>query len=121
MIKSLILKLCISILCGGFFYFGWMGTYLFVSDGASSIVKAILWLLAPIVTAAGFTFGILVYEQVILKNETRVFHVFPWPLIGCVIGAGVVYWFGPMLIVFGVFVAGTVSVVLRELYLALKN
>ena len=41
-------------------------------------------------------------------------RILVWPLIGCAVGAGIVYWFGPMLIVFGMFVAGTASVALRE-------
>ena len=40
-----------------------------------------------------------------------------WPLVGCAVGALAVYWYGPMLIVFGMFVSGTCGVVLRELVL----
>jgi hypothetical protein len=44
-----------------------------------------------------------------------------WPLIGCSLGAAAVFWFGPMLIVFGMFVAGTASVVVREVLLQLAH
>ena len=36
-------------------------------------------------------------------------------MIGCALGAVAVIWFGPMLIVFGMFVAGTASIALREM------
>ncbi len=49
------------------------------------------------------------------------FQIYIWPLIGCSIGAGAVYWFGPMLIVFGMFVVGTASVALREMVLEIKK
>jgi hypothetical protein len=42
-------------------------------------------------------------------------------MIGCAIGAAVVYWFGPMLIVFGMFAAGTASVALREVMLGIRT
>jgi len=41
-------------------------------------------------------------------------RTFIWPLVGCVLGAVAVVWFGPMLIVFGMLVVGTGSVALRE-------
>jgi len=41
-------------------------------------------------------------------------NIFKWSLAGCAIGAGSVVWFGPMLIVFGMFLVGTASVALRE-------
>jgi hypothetical protein len=41
-------------------------------------------------------------------------RMFIWPLVGCILGAVVVVWFGPMLIVFGMFLVGTGSVALRE-------
>ena len=50
-------------------------------------------------------------------RKTRFFHILLWPLSGCAVGAGVVYWFGPMLIVFGMFAAGTASVIIREVVL----
>jgi hypothetical protein len=51
----------------------------------------------------------------------RFIHIYRWPLVGCAIGAGVVYWFGPMLVVFGMLAAGTASVVLREVSLTIKK
>jgi hypothetical protein len=36
-------------------------------------------------------------------------------------GAAAVFWFGPMLIVFGMFAAGMASLVLREVILGFKH
>ena len=103
-----------SVFCAGVFYFVWMGAFLLTAKLGSSIVEAVFWLLAPAITAAGFAAGIVIWGHLTGTNRTTFFRVFVWPLVGCAIGAGVVYWFGPMLIVFGMFAAGTVSVVLRE-------
>ena len=107
-------RVAFSLLCAGASYSVWLAAFLLTTKLESSIVEAILFLLAPVLTAAGFTVGILVLERRTGKGRTRFLRIFIWPLIGCAIGAGVVYWFGPMLIVFGMFAAGTVSVALRE-------
>jgi len=106
--------LILSLLCAGLFYFVWIATFLLTRSLHSPIVEAALWLSAPVVTATGFATGIALSERLAKTAETRFSHILIWPLTGCAIGAGVVYWFGPMLIVFGMFVAGTASVVLRE-------
>lgn len=87
----------------------------------NAVLEALGWLLGPVVTAAGFTTGIVIYEILSRTRRTGFFRIFPWPLIGCAAGAGAVYWFGPMLIVFGMFVAGTASVALRELIMSVKK
>ena len=123
----------LSVVCAGLFYFVWMATFLLTRSLHNPIVEAALWLSAPVVTATGFATGIALSENNFAlcaqfsrtklgscfwttpkTGRTRFHRIFIWPLIGCAIGAGVVYWFGPMLIVFGMFVAGTASVVLRE-------
>jgi len=91
-----------------------MAVFLLTISLDSPVLEAILWLLAPVATAAGFATGIVLFGHLTSTSETTFFRVLIWPLIGCAIGAGVVYWFGPMLIVFGMFVAGTASVALRE-------
>ncbi|MFQ5868631.1 MAG: hypothetical protein ACE5JC_01890 [Candidatus Zixiibacteriota bacterium] len=80
----------------------------------SSVLLAILWLSAPVVTAAGFAAGIVLHEYLTRANRTNFFRIFVWPLVGCAVGAGAVYWFGPMLTVFGMFAAGTTSIALRD-------
>lgn len=84
-------------------------------------VEAVLWLLAPVITAAGFAVGIAIIEHFTITANNGFFRIFIWPLIGCALGAIMVYWFGPMLIVFGMFAAGTVSVAIREFIISPKE
>jgi hypothetical protein len=104
----------LSLLCAGVFYSGWMAAFLLTARLDSSIVQAIGWLTAPVVTAAGFAAGIAVSEHLAKRSKTKFIRILVWPLVGCAVGAAAVYWFGPMLIVFGMFATGTASVILRE-------
>ena len=90
-------------------------------DLDNKVVETVLWLMAPVATAAGFAAGIVILERVTGKSGTGFRRTLVWPLVGCAIGAGIVYWFGPMLIVFGMFVTGTASVVLREVVIFFRR
>ena len=114
-------RVTISLICGGITYFLWMAAFLLVSKSGSQIAEGILWLLAPVVTASGFTTGIRIIEHFNEATETGFFHIFVWPLIGCALGAIAVYWYGPMLIVFSMLAAGAASIVLREVVLISRN
>ena len=111
---KVIVKVSASILCAGVFYSIWLAVFLLAIRVNHAAIETILWLLAPIATAAGFAIGIVIPERLTATGTSPFLRVFAWPLTGCVVGAAVIYWFGPMLIVFSMFVAGTVSVVLRE-------
>ena len=111
---GMLVRIAFSVLGAGVFYFAWMTVFLLTVDLDSRVVETVLWLMAPVTTAAGFAVGIVVLERVTEKNGPGFSRILVWPLIGCAVGAGIVYWFGPMLIVFGMFVAGTASVALRE-------
>jgi len=87
---------------------------------ADSFLKVIGWLLAPVITALGFTVGIKPFDFLAKEKKEKFFHIYKWPLVGCVVGAGIVYWFGPMLIVFSVLAVGTLSVFMREVFLVKK-
>lgn len=65
--------------------------------------------------AMGFSVGILVIEHLTGTSRTGFYRVFLWAFVGCALGAGIVYWFGPMLIVFGMFAAGTATIALKEI------
>ncbi len=110
-----LVKVTVSLLCAGVFYFVWMAAFLMMVTRLDNlIVEAILWLLSPVVTGTGFAVGIVAAERSSSTARDGFFRTLIWPLMGCAIGASVVYWFGPMLIVFGMFVVGTISVALRE-------
>jgi hypothetical protein len=106
-----------SLVCAGLSYGGWLAAFLLTSRLKSPIVQAIGWVLAPVATAAGFAAGIAISERLTSPRKSGFVRIFLWPLAGCVLGAGAVYWFGPMLIVFGMFAVGTASTILREVIL----
>ena len=109
-----IVRIALSLLCAVIFYLAWMAVFILTTRLDSPAVETMLWLLAPVITAAGFATGIAARERLAGKTRTRFLSIFLWPLIGCAIGAGIVYWFGPMLIVFAMFFTGTASIALRE-------
>jgi hypothetical protein len=72
---------------------------------------------APVVTTAGFAFGLTLLRWRVRPLGSQFTRNYAWPLLGCAVGAAVVYPFGPMLIVFGMFAAGTLAVAIREAWL----
>jgi hypothetical protein len=120
-LRRLVAKVALSLIFGGIFFVVWVGYFIQISHLNNAAWKAIGWIIGPVITAAGFATGIVIHEILSRARRTGFFRIFPWPLIGCAAGAGAVYWFGPMLIVFGMFVAGTASVALREFILSLKK
>ena len=108
-------KIIASVIVAGVFYSVWLGVFILTTNVDNPLWEAIKWLAAPVITAAGFATGILVFGRLIRTSKTNFRQSFVWALVGCAIGAGAVYWFGPMLIVFGMFIAGTASIILHEL------
>ncbi|MFX0198540.1 MAG: hypothetical protein ACFFCW_20665 [Candidatus Hodarchaeota archaeon] len=79
------------------------------------VVKAILWILALIVTGFGFALGPKIFNLPVSQTDKSCFwKTYKWTLVGCALGGGIVCVFGSMLIVFGMFSAGTLSVILQE-------
>ena len=114
-------KVVLSVLCAGITYFVWLAVVLLSKDSAGSVLRALFWVAAPVATAMGFAAGIVMHERMIRDTNTSFWRTLLWPLVGCAIGALAVYWYGPMLIVFGMFAVGSVSVVLREVALRIKD
>lgn len=119
--RAALVRVTSAILGAGVCYLLWLAAFLLVARLDSPAGKAVLWVLAPIVTATGFAGGIAILGQVARTGTTGFFRILVWPLVGCAIGAGAVFWIGPMLIVFGMFAAGTAGVALRELLLMLRQ
>ncbi len=111
------LRVVFSVLCAGIAYSLWMGAFLLSKDFAGSVAKALFWIMAPVATGFGFSAGVAIHERITRVPRGSSPWTLIWPLVGCAVGALAVYWHGPMLIVFGMFVAGTCGVVLRELVL----
>ena len=114
-LRGALLRLASPLLGAGVFYLAWMAAFLVLTRSVSVVAETVLWLLAPVMTAAGFAVGITVAERLAKKDKSSFMRIYVWPLVGCVIGAAIVYPFGPMLIVFGMFAGGTSSVAVREI------
>ena len=120
-LRRLVVRLLLSALCAGLSYFVWLGGFLLSKDYTGPVMRGIFWVTAPLVTAIGFAAGIVAHERIVRSARTGFFRILLWPLVGCTIGAVAIYWYGPMLIVFGMFAAGTASIALRELLLRGKE
>jgi len=117
-LSRVLIRVILSVIFAGIFYTCWLVVAIPVTKlGIDSLIlKAILWLSAPVVTALGFTTGVFIFELFPgTGGRDKFLNIFKWSLISCAIGAGCVVWFGPMLIVFGMFLVGTASVALREI------
>jgi hypothetical protein len=108
-------RIASSLLGGGILYSAWMAAFLLTLDVESRLLRPALWLSAPVLTGIGFAVGVVSFDRFTGMRKTGFWSILVWPLVGCGIGAAVVYWFGPMLIVFGMFLAGTVSVAVMEM------
>jgi hypothetical protein len=117
----LLIVATLSLLLGGISYFLWMATFLLTSKINSPIIETSMWILAPVITAFGFALGVLIFERYNKTSATNFLNIYRWPLIGCAIGAISVYWYGPMLIVFTMLLAGELSILLREILNMLKE
>jgi hypothetical protein len=105
----------VALLGGALSYIGWLAIFLLTTGWESALWDLLVWLLAPVVTGAGFAAGLALGERLTGRARTPFWKLWLWPLLGCAAGAAVVYPFGPMLIVFGMLAAGAGSVLLREL------
>ncbi len=114
-------RIFLSALSAGIFYSVWMAAFLLAEKLDITLVDYLLWVLAPVFTAAGFAAGILVLDRITGIRNVKFLPIFVWPLVGCAIGAIAVYWFGPMLIVFGMFVCGSLAMAIREVALRVKS
>ncbi len=115
---GVLVRVALSVIFAGIFYIGWMAiaipTIKSELGGLFVIVKAVIWILAPIITGLGFAVGPKILELLPFTDKTRFWETYKWCLAGCAIGGGIVFVFGPMLIVFGMFATGTMCVVLHE-------
>ena len=116
MLSRIVIRVIISVVFAGIFYTGWMAIAIPVlkTENTGIILKTVIWLAAPVVTALGFTTGVFIFELLPDTGKSKFLNIFKWSLAGCAIGAGSVILFGPMLIVFGMFTLGTVAIAIRE-------
>lgn len=112
-----IATVAVSVLLAGVFWCGWLAVFVPAFKTGNAGLEVLGWLSAPVVTSLGFTVGVWIADRSLARRRENVLRLWLWPFIACSLAAAVVFWFGPMLIVFGMFAAGTVSVALRELAL----
>jgi len=115
-----ILRVLSSLLVGCVFYFLWLGISL-ITRPRTGFIDALLWIVAPLITGAGFAYGVVWFNRLVKTTDEPFLHILAWPLSGCILGAAIVYPFGPMLIVFSMLALGTVSVSAREVLKILRR
>lgn len=117
---GLFIRIIISVAFAGIFYVGWLAVAIAVLKYGPLFAKVLCWLSAPVVTGAGFASGIAIFELLPGTRKSKLRDIVLWPLAGCTIGAAVVFFFGPMLIVFSMFALGTASILAKEI-VSIKN
>ncbi len=58
--RGALIRVALALAGAGVFYVAWLAAFLLLNKLEVSVIEAALWLLAPVVTAAGFTTGIVV-------------------------------------------------------------
>jgi hypothetical protein len=107
----------------GAFVFNILWLIFFISFGKlpRGIVGGVLWCAAPLIIACGYSYGIIVYDFVVLRIRKSLLSILPWPLIGCAIGEVVALSSGPMVMGLSIFILGGVAMLLREIKLLRQN
>ena len=108
-------RVAVSVAAAGVFWVAWMAAFIPVFKTGNSILMAVGWFSAPVVVGAGFALGCIMGERLTHVRRSKFWRVLAWCCATCALGAGAVFWFGPMLIVFGMFLAGTAGVIAREM------
>ena len=112
---GLFVRIIVSIIFAGIFYTGWMAIAIPVLKSGPLFARVLCWLSAPVVTASGFACGIAIFELLPGTRKSKPRDIILWPLASCTIGAAVVFFFGPMLIVFAMFALGTAGILIKEI------
>jgi hypothetical protein len=115
-----VLRITVSFITGVLFYMIWLAVFLWL-DPQVGWLETTLWIFAPFATGIGFGLGVYTLNNVYSEDQGSFLQIIIWPIAGCIFGALVVYWFGPMLIVFSMLMAGGVSIAAREVLIQRKN
>jgi len=120
------MKILTSVTSGAIFYLVGLAVFLSTDNYiinnifVSSLIIFIRWAMLPLITALGFAFGIWSFEREETQKHSKFKRILIWPLAGCIIPSIIIFPFGAMLIVFAMFLGGTLSIILRELMLNKK-
>jgi hypothetical protein len=104
-------RITVALLAGTAFHVAWVATFIFAaSQGAPGILRAMLWLIGPLVTAIGFGLGLTLWQRHDPQRQTGFARAFMAAVSGCAIGALVMSPIGPMFVGLGILGGGTVAV-----------
>jgi hypothetical protein len=103
-----------SVVSGAAFYVAWMAVFLVSHPYHSPLFRGLLWILAPITTGLGFSAGAVLFMRFRHLAHIPFRRLCCYPLLACSVGAVVVFPFGPMLIVFGMCLLGSLAMLLFE-------
>jgi hypothetical protein len=107
----------------GAFLFNVPWLILFISFGKlpGGIIRDVLWCIAPLIIASGYSYGIIFYDRVVFSNRDSFLLILPWALLGCLFGEIVALSSGPMVIGLSIFTLGGIAVLLREFNIVHKK
>jgi hypothetical protein len=71
-----------TLIGGGLAYFVWMALLLLMVGLRGKGLDLVLWFLAPSILAAGFTVGLLLFNQLNKTSNQKVWRIYLWPLAG---------------------------------------
>ena len=71
-----------TLIGGGLAYFVWMALLLLMVGLRGKGLDLVLWFLAPSITAAGFTVGLLFFNQLNKTSNQKFWRIYLWPLAG---------------------------------------
>ena len=107
----------------GAFLFNVPWLILFISFGKfpGGIIRVVMWCIAPLIIASGYSYGIIIYDRVVFSNRDSFLLVLPWALLGCLFGEIVALSSGPMVIGLSIFTFGGIAVLFREFNIVYKK
>ena len=121
MVIVIVTRLISSLIFAFLFNIFWLIFFISFGKLPQGIIGGVLWCVAPLIIACGYSCGIIVYDLVVLRNRKSLLSILPWPLIGCVIGEVVALFSGSMVIGLSIFILGGVAMLLREINILRQN
>jgi hypothetical protein len=116
-----ITRFVISFLGAFLFNVPWLILFISFGKHPGGIIRVLLWCIAPLIIASGYSYGIIVYDRVVFSNRDSFLLILPWALLGCVLGDIVALSSGSMVIGLSIFTLGVIAVLLREFNIVHKQ
>jgi hypothetical protein len=104
-----------SVIGGTVAFAAWLVVLLFRMPQPPVPPSYAVTLTAAVVTAAGFSIGMLLGERITTCRQSRFRGMYPWCLAGCAGGASLLFPFGGMMAGFGLLGLGATAALAWEL------